>query len=65
VLSACYVNGDLVSGQKDGSLYVWKGRNVEKALRKHKGPVNAIYSIGGAKLCEVLIFCTEIVLTVY
>jgi microtubule-associated protein-like 6 len=51
-LSAVYIGTDAVTGMSDGTLMVWKGRNVSKAVAAHLGSVNALYmAIAGKPQC--------------
>ncbi|GMH62047.1 hypothetical protein TrLO_g8072 [Triparma laevis f. longispina] len=41
-VSACYLGPDCVSGQADGSMYLWKGRNASVVKKNHTGAVQSI-----------------------
>ncbi|ETV84876.1 hypothetical protein, variant [Aphanomyces astaci] len=42
VLCAVFVLGEAVTGQADGSLYQWKGRNCIALVKGHEGAVNCL-----------------------
>jgi len=46
-VSCCYLGPDCVTGQVDGSLYLWKGRNVSVVRREHGKCVNTLGKWGG------------------
>ena len=41
-VSACYLGPDLVTGQADGSMYLWKGRNASVVKKNHAKAVQSI-----------------------
>ncbi|ETW00430.1 hypothetical protein, variant [Aphanomyces invadans] len=43
VLCAVFVLGEAVTGQADGSLYQWKGRNCVSVFKGHEGAVNCMH----------------------
>jgi microtubule-associated protein-like 6 len=48
ILCAALLGANVVTGQKDGSIYLWQGRNCQKACAKgdmHKGAVTAMFSL--------------------
>ena len=45
-VSCCYLGPDCVTGQADGSLYLWKGRNASVVRREHSKCVNTLSEWG-------------------
>lgn len=44
----CYVRGIVFTGQDDGALYRWTGRNVSDVKAgAHKGAVRCLHAVGG------------------
>merc|ERR1711871_507676 len=46
--SAAMLGANTVTGQKDGSIYLWQGRNCQKACAKknnHNGPVTTLFTL--------------------
>jgi len=41
-VSCCYLGPDAVTGQADGSMYLWKGRNASIVRRGHSAAVNTL-----------------------
>ena len=41
-VSCCYLGPDAVTGQADGSLYLWKGRNASIVRKSHSKAVNSL-----------------------
>ncbi|KAH9120424.1 hypothetical protein LEN26_011110 [Aphanomyces euteiches] len=49
VLCGVFVQGEAVSGQANGMLYQWKGRNCVATHRAHEGAVNSLFYDSEAK----------------
>jgi WD40 repeat protein len=45
-VSTCYLGPDCVTGQADGSIYLWKGRNASVIRREHTKCVNSLGRTG-------------------
>jgi len=67
ILCAATINGKVVTGAKDGSIYQWDGRKVSQKVSAHESSVNAMFVseknnqlITGGKDGQVRIWSSEL-----